>query len=405
MQISYEDLRLPKIYKREGKECYLDPIRKKLIYITPEETVRQKVISYLVDELKVPSEAMVVEQHLSHYGIKSNRRADIVVEGITKETNQCIPIAIVECKAPDVPLDEKAINQVLDYCDAIGANYAMLVNQFSMRCYKYVEDEKKYIHLEELPCYKDMLEGKYDEWDIGTPPERIPFDKLEEFLKEEFQEEKDNPRYLFTDISSHTEMPKAVMSFNLLEGLLDASHKFPLGNYGKVNVIEDMGVRLLTYGDASGGYVSAPYRSFMIGINGNTEIVSFSITTYRTWSKLDCFKTCLNVALDNEDRSHHALQLVIDDNVTYSNRRFEFFHHGKIAVGKLGSGKVDELRQFVSADYPELIKGNKFYLGSVVNDRLFFMDDDEIVPLIVNLIKYALVRDEYRKYVKQRKPG
>ena len=37
---------LPKIYTRKGRECYLDPIRKKLIYITPEETVRQKVISH-----------------------------------------------------------------------------------------------------------------------------------------------------------------------------------------------------------------------------------------------------------------------------------------------------------------------------------------------------------------------
>ena len=35
---------LPPIYKRDGRDCYLDPIRQKLIFITPEETVRQ--ISY-----------------------------------------------------------------------------------------------------------------------------------------------------------------------------------------------------------------------------------------------------------------------------------------------------------------------------------------------------------------------
>ena len=46
--------KLPPIYKRNGKDCYLDPIRKKLIYITPEETVRQEVISYLMDSLNVP---------------------------------------------------------------------------------------------------------------------------------------------------------------------------------------------------------------------------------------------------------------------------------------------------------------------------------------------------------------
>ena len=38
---------LPAIYKREGKECYYDTYRKKLIEITPEETVRQRVAAIL----------------------------------------------------------------------------------------------------------------------------------------------------------------------------------------------------------------------------------------------------------------------------------------------------------------------------------------------------------------------
>ena len=72
-------LKLPQIYKRNGKNCYLDPIRQKLIYITPEETVRQQAISYLTNVLSVPKDVIVVEQHLSHYGIKTNKRADIVI--------------------------------------------------------------------------------------------------------------------------------------------------------------------------------------------------------------------------------------------------------------------------------------------------------------------------------------
>ena len=41
--------KLPKVYKRAGKECYLDPIRNKLINVTPEETVRQRVIQFLIE--------------------------------------------------------------------------------------------------------------------------------------------------------------------------------------------------------------------------------------------------------------------------------------------------------------------------------------------------------------------
>ena len=39
MSMNIKRSKLPPVYKRNGKKCYLDPIRKRLIYITPEETV------------------------------------------------------------------------------------------------------------------------------------------------------------------------------------------------------------------------------------------------------------------------------------------------------------------------------------------------------------------------------
>ena len=52
---------LPAIYKREGKECYYDTYRKKLIEITPEETVRQRVAAYFENECGVPKEMISLE--------------------------------------------------------------------------------------------------------------------------------------------------------------------------------------------------------------------------------------------------------------------------------------------------------------------------------------------------------
>jgi hypothetical protein len=101
MYIDLSSQPLPKIYKRKGKECYLDPIRKKLILITPEETIRQRVLSYIINELKVPMEMISVEDHLSHYGIKSSLRADILIKCFTKD-DELIPIAVIECKAPGI---------------------------------------------------------------------------------------------------------------------------------------------------------------------------------------------------------------------------------------------------------------------------------------------------------------
>ena len=203
------ELKLPPIYKRLGKECYLDPIRKKLIYITPEETVRQEVISYLLEVLKIPEEMLVVEQHLSHYGINTKKRADIVIHSLDDE-QLMIPLAVVECKAPEVDLDDKARDQMLEYCDIIGANYAMLVNGNRQLCFRYDEKKQQYEVIEDLPSYSEMLEGKYEIFNPGDYPERIPFNELESFLKEDFAACKDP--HESNDISCLTPMKLAVVA-------------------------------------------------------------------------------------------------------------------------------------------------------------------------------------------------
>lgn len=95
------------------------------------------------------------------------------------------------------------------------------------------------------------------------------------------------------------------------------------------------------------------------------------------------------------------MQLVVEDNLVANGNKIEFYHHGKIAVGNMGSGKVDELRMFVADRYPKIIQGYKFYLGTVTHDRLWKLTDPEIEELIVNLISYSMIRDEYRDFVKK----
>lgn len=400
MSFEFEKIGLPPIYKRCGKDCYLDGIRQKLIYITPEEEVRQKVIKYLIEELQVPREMIAVEKHLSHYGIESSKRADIVIHKFDEDTIQA-PIAVIECKAPGVYIDNRARDQIIHYCDLIGCDYAMIINDLDYLCFKYVEEEKKYIPIENLPKYSEMLEGIHTKWEIGELPPRILFENLEKFLKETFGVGEAEVSF---DISPQTEMRKAIPTFNLYEGLLDTRRKMPTGQYELFRLIEDYGVRMLSYGNASGGSFFGPYRSFLIDFNGSTEFVSISITTYWKASNPDNVKTCLVVAIDNEKSTHHALQLVIDDNLIVSGNRCDFFHHGRIAIGNKGSGKIDELRTFVLNRYPQIISNNKFYLGTLVHDRLWGLDDPQVIKLLENLISYALIRDEYREFVKGNKP-
>lgn len=392
MYFSFDEEKLPDTYMRDGKKYYLDPIRKKLVQIMLEETVRQKWIHFIRNKMSVPENLISVESHLSHYGIKSKRRADIIIHG-NDEKGTVFPLCVVECKAPDIPLTENTQNQVFDYCDEVGADYAIMSNGYYTDCYKYDKDKKRYVRLSEIPSFEELLGGKYIEYDWGEFPERTPFDELERALSNGSGE---------GYIGNNTPKEIALVAYNLLECFLDYHVKMPEGNYGMFRLIQDYGVRMLSYGNSAGGIFSGPYRSFLIDINGNTEFVSLSVSAYFNYSSPDIEKTALNVAIDNEENSHHALQLVMDKDVEVYNDVYDFYHSGRIAIGNIGSGKISELRTFVKRHCPQLIDENKFYLGSLKNNRLWRLDDPEVVNLISNLIAYSLIRDEYRKYRKSK---
>lgn len=57
----------------------------------------------------------------------------------------------------------------------------------------------------------------------------------------------------------------------------------------------------------------------------------------------------------------------------------------------------------VEQRYPKIIDGDRYYLGSIKNDHLLRLDEPDVIELVVNLISYSIVRDEYRKQVKSKK--
>ena len=188
--------------------------------------------------------------------------------------------------------------------------------------------------------------------------------------------------------------------FNLWEGLLDTRVKMPTGEYGLFRLVEDYGIRWLSYGNGSGGHFFGPYRSFIVEADGNTEFYSLGVSSYWKdgWeSQGKNPKTCICVAHDDEETSHHALQLVVEDNSVVNGDVVVFYHHGRIAIGRMGSGKKSDLMSMVKRRYPKIIDGNRYCLGSIKNDHLLRLDEPDVIELVVNLISYSIVRDEYRK--------
>lgn len=100
---------------------FWDPLRKKAVSATPEEKVRQWFISVLRDSMKVPEHMMMSEVGFK-FGEKQYR-ADILVYGRNGS-----PLAIVECKRPDVQLDAKVVRQAMRYDMVLSVRFIFITN-------------------------------------------------------------------------------------------------------------------------------------------------------------------------------------------------------------------------------------------------------------------------------------
>lgn len=392
MKIDFSAAKIPPTFVRDSKQCYLDPVRKKLVIVTPEETVRQQVILFLMEKMRVPTDMIQVEVALFKFGLKSKQRVDIVVLRYDKELGQNIPLAVIECKAPGVYLGEKVSNQMVDYANELLCDYCMMTNGDDTLCFHYEEKTDRYLLIEDMPEYVNMIRGEYVESPPWNQPPRFSLAEYSTRFRE------------YDDVFIGRDTPDEIVrpAVNFLDALLYCDHTLPKKQYQLFRLIEDSGLRELSYGNASGGVFSGVYRSFLIEYQGSTEYVSVGFSPYTTDARKDEERTAICVGIDDEDSSHHALQLVLDDNAIVVDNRITFYHHGRIAIGNRGSGKISELRQYVEQRYPRIICGKAFCLGTLTSDRLFHLDDPEIVDFLEKLISYSLIRDDFRKEIKSR---
>lgn len=129
-----------------------DPLRKKEVALTPEEKVRQWFIGLLHDHMKVPMHMM-----MSEVGFKLGQkmfRADILVYD-----RQARPIAVVECKRPEVALTEEVLQQAVRYNMVLNVRYIMITNG-SRTCVCERNDTgsgPKFVFVNEVPDYEKMI--------------------------------------------------------------------------------------------------------------------------------------------------------------------------------------------------------------------------------------------------------
>ena len=127
-----------------------DILRKKYIALTPEEWVRQHFVHFLVEHKGYPAALMANEIQLK-VGEKT-LRADSVLY-----SRELKPRMIIEYKAPHIPITQKVFDQISIYNTLLHVDYLVVSNGLQHYICKMDYNDKKYLFLEDIPDYKELL--------------------------------------------------------------------------------------------------------------------------------------------------------------------------------------------------------------------------------------------------------
>mgnify|MGYP002676796553 FL=1 len=127
-----------------------DILRRKYIALTPEEWVRQHFVHFLIEHKGYPPALLANEIQLK-CGDKT-LRADSVLY-----SRELRPRMIIEYKAPHITLTQKVFDQISAYNLLLHVDFLVVSNGLQHYICKMDYDGKKYLFLEDIPEYSELL--------------------------------------------------------------------------------------------------------------------------------------------------------------------------------------------------------------------------------------------------------
>ena len=123
-----------KVRKENKMPQIFDRLRKRWVKLTPEEWVRQNMISMLLEMLSFPSPYISVEKEIQLGDLK--KRFDLLVYDKSHS-----PWMLIECKASTVSLNESTASQLLRYQQVLQAKYLIVANGKDVLGWEYQNGE------------------------------------------------------------------------------------------------------------------------------------------------------------------------------------------------------------------------------------------------------------------------
>ena len=134
-----------RIKEENGKEVIFDDLRKQWVRLTPEEWVRQNFIQYMLQVKQYPAAFIGIEKEIALGELK--KRFDLLLFDRNHQ-----PWMMIECKAMDVELNEKVLEQIILYNMSVPVNYLVISN--GTYTYAWLKTESRLISITELPAFE-----------------------------------------------------------------------------------------------------------------------------------------------------------------------------------------------------------------------------------------------------------
>tara|TARA_B100000242_G_scaffold118079_1_gene82602 strand:- start:2 stop:448 length:447 start_codon:yes stop_codon:yes gene_type:complete len=146
------DLNIPEqnieIKSINSKNYIFDLLRKKHLILTPEEWVRQNLVSYFINDLNYPKGLIKTESSLKYNNLK--KRSDILIYN-----NDMAHYMIVECKSYKMKLNKSHLNQSAIYNKIYRSKYLMVSNGMEHIVCEYDWENKTFKFRNSIPKYSN----------------------------------------------------------------------------------------------------------------------------------------------------------------------------------------------------------------------------------------------------------
>ena len=134
--------------KQQGLRTQIfDSIRKKYVVLTPEEWVRQNFLQFLIQDKKYPASLIAVEAGLKYNQLQ--KRMDVLIY-----SKQGTPYLMVECKAPEIKINQDVFDQIARYNMVFKVKYLVVTNGMHHFCCLMDYTNNAYQYLEQIPVFE-----------------------------------------------------------------------------------------------------------------------------------------------------------------------------------------------------------------------------------------------------------